>query len=409
MLERKKPEIGEVRNGLAGGVDAEDSAGVPDLLSGGVHRKHQLQYRRVTPRSGTPGQSPFAALPSRRCEHGSVSPSSSAAIYGFDLTTGETQWHVDRALTSPFYQFKSLGEPTTIGTGATARVVMSEFEIYFNPQNPAMVAADGLTRWIEPATGIVAASITEGSGTAPPEVDRWVYYPRERSTIGIHATQSHMVIADAPGVDQDFTVSLPNAGITDVVSDGSTTFAADSGVTFAMPAKGCGQASCPTSWSTSLAGHLTVVNGTLFGVDANGSLGAVPSAGCGSAVCLPEWTAPLTGAPLGLAVTGTRVFATSGNTLAAFSAGGCGAATCGPLWSSTTGARLTAPSVVNDLVFTGGDAGRVQGWRATGCGSATCDPIASLPQGSSVGNVTPISRALVFVVDGNLRKLMLPD
>ena len=94
---------------------------------------------------------------------------------------------------------------------------------------------------------------------------------------------------------------------------------------------------------------------------------------------------------------------------AAFSADGCGAASCSPLWSSTTGAGLTAPSVVNDLVFTGGDAGRVQAWRTTGCGSATCDPIASLPQGSRVGNVTPISRARVFVVDGNLRKLMLPD
>jgi hypothetical protein len=95
--------------------------------------------------------------------------------------------------------------------------------------------------------------------------------------------------------------------------------------------------------------------------------------------------------------------------LATFSTDGCGADTCSPLWSSTTGAGLTAPSVVNDLVFTGGDAGRVQAWTTTGCGSASCDPIASLPQGSSVGNVTPISRALVFVVDGKLRKLVLPD
>ncbi len=284
----------------------------------------------------------------------------SAAVYGFDLTTGAAQWHVDQALTSPQYQIKGVGEVTTIGTGATARVVMSEFEIGFDPQNPSVFAADGFTRW-------------------------------------------------APGADPNFAVSLPNAGITEVVSDGTTTFAVDNGVTFAMPAKGCGQASCPTSWSTGFTGHLTVVNGTLFGVDASGSLGAVPAAGCGGAVCLPTWTAPLTGAPLGLAVTGSRVFATSGSTLAVFNVDGCGTATCNPLWSSTTGAGLTAPSVVNDLVFTGGDAGHVQAWRTTGCGSPICDPIASLPQGSRVGNVTPISRALVFVVDGNLRKLMLPD
>lgn len=41
MLERKEPEIGEVRNGLAGGVDAKDPAGVPDVSSGGIRRKHQ--------------------------------------------------------------------------------------------------------------------------------------------------------------------------------------------------------------------------------------------------------------------------------------------------------------------------------------------------------------------------------
>ncbi len=333
---------------------------------------------------------------------------SSAAVYGFDLATGAAQWHVDRTLTSPAYQIKGVIDPTTIGTGATARVVMAEFEIGFNPQNPSMVAVDGFTRWIDPASGSVTNSIADGGSNPPPEADGWVYYPRERATSGIHATQSHVVLADAPGAEPDFTVSLPTGGITEVVSDGTTTFAVDGGVTFAMPAKGCGQATCPTTWSTGLAAHLAVVDGTLFGVDGDNRLGAVPAGGCGNTVCPPVWTAPLTGAPLGLAVTGTRVYATSGSTLAVFSTQGCGAVTCSPLWSSTTGARLTAPSVVNDLVLTGGDAGRVQAWRTGGCGSARCDPIASLPEGASVGNVTPISRALVFVVDGKLRKLVLP-
>ena len=163
---------------------------------------------------------------------------SSAAVYGFDLATGAAQWHVDRTLTSPLYQFKSLGETTTIGTGGTARVVMSEFEAGFDPQNPALFAYDGFTRWIDPASGTVAASIAEGGRTAPPEADGWVYYPRERGNSGIHGTQNHVLVADAPGADPDFTVSLPNAGITEVVSDGTTTFAVDSGVALAIPGEG---------------------------------------------------------------------------------------------------------------------------------------------------------------------------
>jgi outer membrane protein assembly factor BamB len=331
------------------------------------------------------------------------------AIYAFDLSTGASLWHVDAALTSTFYQIRTLNPPTTIGAGVDARVVVSEYEIAFDPQNPSLFAADGLTRFVDPASGSTLGSITNGGITPPVESDGWVYRPREWANSGIHGTQYHDLFATGPNGAPGFVTILPTAYVTDLVSDGTTTFATVNNVTFAIPAKGCGNAICPPNWQTTFTGKLAIAHGTLFGVTANGSLGAIPTTGCGSTICLPVWSAPLIGEPRGLAVTETRVFATSGSTLATFSTDGCGADTCSPLWSSTTGAGLTAPSVVNDLVFTGGDAGRVQAWTTTGCGSASCDPIASLPQGSSVGNVTPISRALVFVVDGKLRKLVLPD
>lgn len=96
-----------------------------------------------------------------------------------------------------------------------------------------------------------------------------------------------------------------------------------------------------------------------------GSLTAFSLDGCGAATCQPVWSATVSGPDGDLAVTAARVYVTSGATLPVFDADGCGAPTCAPLWSQD--------------------------------------------QGAVVGPVTPIDRALVFTVGGQMRKLVLPS
>ena len=318
---------------------------------------------------------------------------------------------MNATLTSPLYQFKNLLNPTTVGSGANATVVMSEFEVGFDPQNPSFMAADGATTEIDPASGQVVASITDGDDAVRVEYGGWTSWPRERVTSGIHATQIHDLVVDAPPGELGFVTHLGNFPMTDLVTDGTTTFVAQNSVVAAIPAKGCQQSTCPPSWSTSafFSGHLTVTHGMLFGVSINGDLAAVSASGCGANVCQPVWTAPLGGAGAALAATGAYIYVTNGTTLSVFSTDGCGAATCTPLWTSTASGTLSAPSLVNDLVLAGDAAGNVVTWNQGGCGAATCSPIASLPQGGAVGVVTPIDHALVFTVGGALRKLVLPS
>lgn len=134
--------------------------------------------------------------------------STTKAIYGFDLTTGTALWHVNATLTSPLYQFKNLLNPTTVGSGANATVVMSEFEVGFDPQNPSFMAADGATTEIDPASGQVVASITDGDDAVRVEYGGWTSWPRERVTSGIHATQIHDLVVDAPPGELGFVTHL---------------------------------------------------------------------------------------------------------------------------------------------------------------------------------------------------------
>ena len=58
VLQREEPEVGEVGDRLAGGVDAEDATGVADVRSGRIRRQHHHQYRRARRTRTTSGAVP---------------------------------------------------------------------------------------------------------------------------------------------------------------------------------------------------------------------------------------------------------------------------------------------------------------------------------------------------------------
>lgn len=328
------------------------------------------------------------------------------ALRALDLAGGAERWHVDHISA---HQINRLEPPSTLLLPGGPVVAMSEFGLDLVTGQPQFGAADGLVRLLDPATGQLVGTWSDGSWSPPIDAGAWIAAPVSRDLSGIHAqVHIHDLVVRAPDGNNGFVTHLP-AQLTDVVGNDTTTFAATASGTYAVPAHGCGANTCGATWSTIIGEQLALGDGTLFGISWGGVLAAVPAAGCGAPTCAPAWSsAPLTGSIGGIAVTGKRVYVTTGATLSVFDAAGCGTATCAPLWSATGSGGLSAPTVVNDLVLVGTDAGDVQAWRTDGCGATTCPALATLPQGGPVGPVSPIHHALVFTVGGAVRKLMLP-
>ena len=334
------------------------------------------------------------------------------ALLALDLETGQDLWHVDRSGT---HASNEIHAATTVAAGSGSAVAFSEFGIDFDPNNPLFGSADGHVKYLDPAAGTVQRFSTDASFATPVESGGWLYEPQSRYLRGVHAnTQRYDLIATASGAGPGTGFVTHFSGpIDDVVSDDTTVFADTNGVTFALPAHGCGLAECTPLWSTSLGQHLALANGNAYGIRFNGVVSAIGTGGCGTPTCNPTWSSPvLAGSIGGIAVNHDRVFVTTGTKLSVFAANGCGAATCQPLWTSTIAGTASSPSVVNDLVFAGSSAGTLNAWGTAGCGAATCTPVWSQDQGGAVGPVSPIHRALVFPVGGNLggvlRKLVLP-
>jgi hypothetical protein len=102
---------------------------------------------------------------------------------------------------------------------------------------------------------------------------------------------------------------------------------------------------------------------TIFAASADGTISALPAGGCGSATCTPEWTATLPGGAASARPSiGGDVLYVGGadGTVTALPAGGCGAATCTALWTGTTPAQVTgAPAIFSGTVVVGSDDGTV--------------------------------------------------
>ena len=328
------------------------------------------------------------------------------AVRALDLASGAELWHVD---SQNRHQSNQLEPPTTLSLPGGPVVAMSEFGIDFVVGQPLFGASDGLVRLLNPATGELLETWTDGDVSPPIDASAWIAAPVSRDLRGIHAeVHRHGLVVRAPDGVNAFSTELPE-GPTDVVGNDTTTFAASGTATYAIPAHGCGSTACGADWSTNIGNKLALGDGTLFGISYSGVLAAVPAAGCGAPYCTPTWfTAPLGGFS-GIAVTGTRVYVTHGATLSVFDAAGCGTAICTSIWASIASGTLSAPSVVNDLVLAGDSAGNLVAWSNAGCGVANCTPIASLPQGGFVGPVSPVDHALAFTVDGMLRKLTVPS
>lgn len=113
-------------------------------------------------------------------------------------------------------------------------------------------------------------------------------------------------------------------------------------------------------WSAALGTAVTatpaLAGGTLFVPVAGGRLVALPAAGCGAATCTPSWTAPTDGevAVQPAAAGGVVYTGAADGSVRAFAAAGCGAATCAAIWSDEAGSEVTgAPAVSNGQLYVG--------------------------------------------------------
>jgi outer membrane protein assembly factor BamB len=121
-----------------------------------------------------------------------------------------------------------------------------------------------------------------------------------------------------------------------------------------------------------------VADGVVYVGSNDGKLYAFAvSCGSGGAICTPIWTGA-TGGPVrsSPAVADGVVYVDSddGKIYAFAVSCGSGGATCTPLWSGAAGNTISSPTVVNGVVYIGGD--RLSAF-AVGCatGGATCPPI----------------------------------
>lgn len=102
------------------------------------------------------------------------------------------------------------------------------------------------------------------------------------------------------------------------------------------------------SW-TADGGDMAVAGDTIFAIDTSSDrLVALPAAGCGAATCQPLWDAPLAGPATRPIVAGDVVYVIAGSgTIQAFPRDGCGTSTCEPLVTIPTGNVLTPTPIVD--------------------------------------------------------------
>jgi len=163
------------------------------------------------------------------------------------------------------------------------------------------------------------------------------------------------------------------------------------------------------SWSATLGsgaiGPVAVTAGVAYAVSNGGTLSALPAGGCGAATCAPTWTAHPGGTLFGASVANGVVLLTSGDgKLLAYDAAGCSAKTCDPSWTATVGSGASAPPTVSgDFVYAGSSDGTVSAFKSGGCGGSSCSSAWSASVGSAVtgaptlGYVPSLSKMVLWV------------
>lgn len=119
------------------------------------------------------------------------------------------------------------------------------------------------------------------------------------------------------------------------------------------------------AWTAEVGAAITqraaVAGGKILVATADGRVVALPAAGCGPATCSPLWEGTVGGAataqPL---VGGDVVYATTGSQIAAFALGGCGIAPCPALTTVTAPDAITGGPIVQDgLLIAGTQSGHL--------------------------------------------------
>ena len=93
---------------------------------------------------------------------------------------------------------------------------------------------------------------------------------------------------------------------------------------------------------------LAVTPTTIYAAAGDGRVAALPAAGCGAATCDPTWTATLPAPAADRPTVGADVLYVGGSdgTVTALPAAGCGAALCTALWTAAMDAPVAAPPVI---------------------------------------------------------------
>lgn len=263
-------------------------------------------------------------------------------------------------------------------------------------------ATSGALMWSQPI----------GPHSAPLVVDQTVFMISHVNGFG-GPTFSGLVALDLTTGTIKFRTPLSSIAASLAAAGPFVMVAIDPGFA-AIPAAGCGTATCPIAWSgtssSSASNALAAANGSIF-VATDEGLEAYAAAGCGALTCPPTWrTADSTG---GLAIGPGFVFATPKTNgdfglLRAYSASGCGAATCTPVWTSTDYKAYSVPSIANGVLYAGALDGALRAYAASGCGVATCSPIWSKTLPDPV--VSPmVAVGRLYVPSLTLRTYQLPS
>jgi outer membrane protein assembly factor BamB len=193
-------------------------------------------------------------------------------------------------------------------------------------------------------------------------------FPPSGPDAGVHAVRAYPFATPAVcGGDggslvircPDWSTGLDSAPATSpVIGPGESTVyvASTAGSLYALDA-----ATGAVQWTAPLgaapSADPALADGTLYVPLADGDLAALPADGCGAATCPVAWRADVGGAAAqpavagGVVLVGTR---TGTPQLAAVDAGGCGATRCDPLWTHATGAAVSgAPAVTGGRVYVG--------------------------------------------------------
>jgi outer membrane protein assembly factor BamB len=107
-------------------------------------------------------------------------------------------------------------------------------------------------------------------------------------------------------------------------------------------------------WQADLGGAVSrppaVAGDTILVATSDGRLVALPADGCGTATCAPLWEGTVGGAATTAPVAAGDVayVATDAGTIVAFDLGGCGTATCAPLVTLPTGSDVSGGPIVHD-------------------------------------------------------------